>query len=162
MDRKIPQAKLELLVDIIWVAFAGWYFVTAQTYPPSARFVPTVFSGVALVVGLFQLSGNFVPALRGLTKGPSQGPEAIQSVPREEQSRQLAAIWWALGYFAGIVLLGFVISTPLFLLAYFYTLNRGNWKLIIIPAAAMGLLTWMVDLYITQLPLGLLFQWLGF
>lgn len=161
MGRKIAQGRLELLVDLIWVAFAGWYVISAQTYPSAARFVPTVFGGVALVVGLVQLSGNFIPALRGLTKGSAEGPDAVANVEREEQRRQLRAIAWALGFFAGILLLGFMIAMPLFMFVYFLILDRKKWRIGVISAVAMGILAYLVNIFSVPLPSGLIFKLFG-
>lgn len=174
MNRKIAQRRLELLVDSIWVVFAGWYLITTQTYPPVDRLVPTVFSGVALAAGIFQWIGNFVPGLHGLTKGFARGEasapgegEVAQTISEKmtpsplENRRQLIAIVWAMALFAGILVLGFLIALPLFMLVYFLTLNRRGWVLAVSGAVGMGVITYFVNMFSVPLPTGLLFKLFG-
>jgi hypothetical protein len=168
--RSGPGSRLELIVDIIWVVFALWYFITAQTYPSAARAVPTVFGGAAVIVGVVQLLGNFVPALRPWTKGGASREEAggpaaqaaeahILSVTPEENRRQLIAIGWAIGLFLGVWLLGFLVAIPLFFLVYFLFVRR-NWWLMLLSAGGMTALVYLVNLFSTPLPQGLLWRWL--
>jgi len=163
-----PHSRLELIVDIIWVVFALWYLITAQGYPAAARAVPTVFGGAALVVGVIQLLGNFIPALRPWTKGGEragdEGPAAqaaessILVVSPQENRRQMYAIAWALGLFVGVWLLGFLVAIPLFFLVYFWAIKR-SWWLAILSAAGMTGLVYLVNIFSTPLPTGLLWKW---
>ncbi|MCF8563145.1 tripartite tricarboxylate transporter TctB family protein [Alicyclobacillus tolerans] len=78
-----------------------------------------------------------------------------------ETVRQWRAILWAAGLIAGIFVLGFVAAIPLFFLAYFLVQkSQRNWKLAVVSAVVMGLLTYGVFDQILGLQLynGLLFS----
>lgn len=164
-SRHIAQPRLELIVDIIWVIFAGWYLIATQSYPSVSRFVPTVFGTAALGLGIFQLLGNFIPAIQPLTKGdpPSRTNGSSSDLPQSVQNRrQLWAVLWAIGCVAGVYFLGFLVAIPLFMLVYFLGLDaRRYWKLAIIGALAMGLLAYLVSQFSVPLPTGYLWSVLG-
>ncbi|WP_067934986.1 tripartite tricarboxylate transporter TctB family protein [Alicyclobacillus kakegawensis] len=173
----------ELFIDFAWVAVAVWYIRVSMNYPPAGRLIPMVVGTAALVVGLVQVIGNFVPALRPFTHQRKAQPAAddrvavlarqvdartnsptaevsepvapIDSPPppasqaaemqRREDVRQWAAILWSAGLVGGLLVLGFLVSIPLFFLLYFI-LQKGqrNWKLAIASAIVMGAITFGV------------------
>ncbi|MCL6633391.1 MAG: tripartite tricarboxylate transporter TctB family protein [Alicyclobacillus herbarius] len=173
----------ELFIDIAWVVVSAWYIGVSMHYPPAGRLIPMVVGIAALVVGVVQLIGNFVPALRPFThqrnvervsgdrvSALARNPDALANSPtaetresmaemnstsalrsqateteRSENVRQWTAILWSAGLVAGLFLFGFLVSIPLFFLAYF-TLqkNQRNWKLAIVSAIVMGAITFGV------------------
>lgn len=158
--------RLELIVDVIWVLLSVWYVLTASTYPSAGRLIPMSVGIAVFIIGSFQLIGYFVPALRAFTHGrqPSRGDadapaaEEAAAIARAER-REWIAILWALLLLAGIYVLGYLITVPLFFLAYFLFQRPMRWKLALISAVVMGGLTYLVfyQLLSIQLYPGLLF-----
>ncbi len=150
--------RLELIVDILWILLSLFYLWMARVYPAAGRMIPDVVGIAALIVGLVQLAGNFIPALQPFTHARESG-EADRKKdddrvvnPDEKlriakgigpgEHRQLRAIGWALAYVAGIYVLGYAVAVPAFFLTYFSAKSHRNWKMAVISAAAMWLLTW--------------------
>jgi hypothetical protein len=162
----VKLRRLELIVDVIWVLLSVWYVLTASTYPSAGRLIPMSVGIAVFLIGSFQLIGYFVPALRVFTHGrpPARGDadapaaEEVASLARAER-REWIAILWALLLLAGIYVLGYLITVPLFFLAYFLFQRPMRWKLALISAVVMGGLTYLVfyQLLSVQLYPGLLF-----
>ena len=74
------------------------------------------------------------------------------------------AFAWILGFFAAIVLLGFPIAVPLFVLLYLKGQGREGWVLsIVMTVAVWGLFYGLFDrLLHLPFPAGWLLTWLGF
>lgn len=184
-SRKVPASTLlvrpsalELVVDIIWVAFTGCYVVAAWGYPATAGLVPLTFGVAALTFAVVQLGGHFIPALRPLTHTQHSAGSTFlatafasddpEGAPRGKQRsavnrRELAAIAWAIALFIGILLVGYVVAVPVFMLAYFTLAFRAGWKISLGAAFAMWALTYLVIErgLAVYLPGGLLFAGLN-
>lgn len=169
----------ELVFDIALVVGIGWYLYVAQSYPPVGREIPTVVGVVALVAAVVQLIGWFVPGLWKLTHGgpaeertrpagtPADTAEGNAARPAGETAAPAAAgghaydvpiaMAWAAGFIGAILLVGYVVAVPLFFLAYFAA--RRAWKLAVVSAVVMGLVTYFgfESLLGIPLPAGLLF-----
>lgn len=165
--------RMELIVDVCWVVAAVWYVYTASGYPSAARLIPLATGIAALGVGTFQLIGYFVPGLRALThgrdlvgvatpresaaltavEGTPEQPMAAQQDTAHEERRQWYAIFWAAGLLVGIYLLGFVITIPLYFLAYFLLQKPHRWKLAIASAVLMSVLAYVVFEQLLSIPL---------
>ncbi|GMA61452.1 hypothetical protein [Alicyclobacillus fastidiosus] len=61
------RLRLEMLLDIAWIVFASVYVAMASRYPPAGRLIPMVVGVTAIIVGITQLMGNFIPRMRFLT-----------------------------------------------------------------------------------------------
>jgi hypothetical protein len=91
----------------------------------------------------FQLSAGVAPALA--------------------RRRTAAAMGWLAGFLAAIVLLGFPLAVPLFMLLYLKLQGREGWAVsIALTAAVWALFYGLFDkLLHLPFPAGLLQQWLG-
>ncbi|WP_375490558.1 tripartite tricarboxylate transporter TctB family protein [uncultured Jatrophihabitans sp.] len=71
IGRKSPKQRTngELVVDLVVVIGSALYLWVAQSYPPAGREIPTVVGSIALIVGVVQLVGWFVPPLWNVTHG---------------------------------------------------------------------------------------------
>lgn len=161
---RLKTLRFELIVDIVWVAFSAAYLWVAHSYPPAARRIPDVVGCAALIAGLVQLSGDFIPALQPLTHmKDSAGEQDSPASPKEEdpllemkskvkkpkisssvEIREWLAVGWALVYLISIFILGYTVAVPLFFLVYFLFLNHRNWKMAAISTCTGWLLTWGV------------------
>ncbi len=174
----VKVLRPELMVDVLWVLLSISYLAIARAYPPDGRLIPDVVGVATLIIGLVQLAGNFIPVLRPFTHAREtteldrnkKENESVTIVSNEKSSpvkggntaerRQLGAIGWAFAYVAGIYALGYIIAVPVFFLIYFLAKGNRNWKLAVISAAVMGLLTWGVfeQLLMIRLPGSIFFS----
>jgi len=177
-------STLELVVDVVWVAFTAAYVIAAWGYPSAAGLVPLSFGVTALAVAVTQLAGHFIPPLRRLTHARRRAASAMagthsSELPDSSESkdgegargehrtpatdrREVAAIAWAVALFVAIYLVGYAIALPAFMLVYFTFGYRTGWKMATLSTAAVWVLTYVV---IEQglgvhLSSGLVFKWL--
>jgi putative tricarboxylic transport membrane protein len=181
-DKNAPPARLstlELVVDLVWVAFTGAYVITAWGYPPAAGLVPLTFGTTALFIAVMQLAGHFILPLRRFTHAPRRPPAArVEAVSAHSdhgeganrgdrngsaEFREVAAIVWAVALVLAIYLIGYAIALPAFMLAYFTFGYRMGWKTATFSAAAIWVLTYLVveQGLGVHLSSGLLFRWLS-
>lgn len=161
--KKAAKSKGELLFDVLLVIGIAAYLAIAKGYPAIGRQVPMIVGSVALIVAVVQLIGYFVPGLWAFTHGdttkgevrlaPADGhgtPVAVAAVaaekteespvaPGHEARDTSVAVAWAGGFLIAILVLGYVIAVPGFFLVYFGA--RRSWRLAIISAVVMGLIT---------------------
>ncbi|WP_030900211.1 tripartite tricarboxylate transporter TctB family protein [Streptomyces sp. NRRL F-5126] len=155
----------ELLIDLAIVAGSLVYLHAASKYPPQGRQVPDVVGYIALGLGALHLLGHVVPALWGVTHGNPgrrQEPHAVaHAAPGADEARPAAddgeatpapppmaqgdsrqiliAIAWIAGLLAGTYVLGYAVAIPLFFFVYFAAMR--TWRVAIISAVVMGMLT---------------------
>ncbi|WAH40118.1 tripartite tricarboxylate transporter TctB family protein [Alicyclobacillus fastidiosus] len=150
------RLRLEMLLDIAWIVFASVYVAMASRYPPAGRLIPMVVGVTAIIVGITQLMGNFIPRMRFLTHDRKLGdrkdtagtppialaPEPVPETGEVSQLGQWVSILWAASLILGILLIGFAPAIPLFFFVYFLIQkSHRNWKLAVGAAVAMGILT---------------------
>lgn len=145
--------RLELLLDLAWVTFAGGYCAVSASYPPGGRMVPLTVGLVALAIGIVHFCGNFLAVLRPLT----HGEKAAELIERNE----LVAASWGGALLAGIFIVGAIAAVFLFFLLYFGLRGR-RWLLGLGSAVVMTLLTWGLfgQVIAIDLPTGWLTAWL--
>lgn len=82
-SRTEPTAvsKGELVMDACWVIGAAVYTGIAIGYPPPSNIAPSLLGGACLVIGVVQLLGAWVPALRPLTHGGRPALETATGTP---------------------------------------------------------------------------------
>jgi hypothetical protein len=140
---------------------AGYGVVVASGWPWKAALFPLVIG-----VPLFCLAA--AEALWTLfASAPGQADEARDfrlSIGNDSLRRTLVAAGWILAFFAAIVLLGFPVAVPLFVLLYLRLQGAEGWIVSIAMTAAVwsvfyGLFDLMLHL---PFPAGWLFSWLGF
>jgi len=154
----MSRSRVELLIDLAWIVFAGAYCAVAAGYPPGGRMVPLIVGLVALTLGVVHFSGNFIDVLRHLTHGAR---DATAESPAAFERSEIIAALWATGLLVGIFLIGAVAATFLFFLFYFGL--RGNrWLLglgsaIVMTAIAWGLFGQTIGV---PLPVGFITHWL--
>jgi hypothetical protein len=101
-------------------ALAGFAVYTALRWPPKAALFPLVMGIPLLVLALAQLVVD-------LRERPAAAPEP---------SRALGILAWMAGFILLVVLLGFPLAVPVFVLAYLVTSGREGWLLSAVLAAA--------------------------
>jgi hypothetical protein len=148
------QASVGLSVLVMLVA--GYAVFAATGWPWKAALFP-----LAIGVPLFCLATTeLLWALLGNVES-----EVVEGDPQLEGAtrRMLVAAGWMLGFLAAIVLLGFPVAVPLFLLLYLKLQGGEGWVLsVVITAAVWGVFYGLFDALLhLPFPSGLLLDWLG-
>jgi Tripartite tricarboxylate transporter TctB family len=150
-----------LALSVLIMIVSGYGVVAATAWPLKAALFPLVIGiplfCLAAAEALWTLFGS----------APQEGGEAKDfqlSIGKETLRRTFAASGWILGFFAAIVLLGFPIAVPLFVLLYLKLQAREGWVLsIVMTVAIWGVFYGLFDLMLhLPFPAGWLLTWLGF
>lgn len=123
------RLKLQVLLSLFVAALAGVALTAAAAWPIKTAFYPRVI-GVPLLV---LAAAEFILILRGAEdRAGSQAMDIeLSDAPDPGLAlRRTAGIFaWILGFFLGIVLLGFPLAIPLFVLAYLRGQGKESWPL---------------------------------
>ena len=111
---RAPSLMMSGVMLAIFVAATG----IALTYPPGARFQPLIVGIPAIVLCILQLV---------LDARVPRGPDAPQGEPPPAPGRELIAWGAFLGLIAGVLLFGFWVAIPLFLVGYLKTQAGTGW-----------------------------------
>jgi hypothetical protein len=138
---------------------SGYAVFAATAWPWKAALFP-----LAIGVPLFCLATTeLLWTLLGAPETKGEAMEVELSTKEGAGRRILVAAGWMLGFFAAIVLLGFPIAVPLFLLLYLRLQGGEGWVLsIVITAAVWALFYGLFDASLhLPFPAGWLWEWLG-
>jgi putative tricarboxylic transport membrane protein len=133
--------------------------IEATAWPWKAALFPLVIGiplfGLAAVEALWCLFGS----------APAEGEtrEFQLSIGEETARRTAVAVGWIVAFFAAIVLLGFPIAVPLFVLLYLKLQGREGWVLsVVMTLAVWGVFYGLFDqLLHLPFPAGWLVAWFG-
>jgi hypothetical protein len=123
MSRK---ASLVLATGI--VLLAAWAVWTASAWPLKAKLFPLAIGIPMLVLAAVEVLWALLERGRAPDKAEEEAPPA---------GRTLVAVAWMVGFFAAILLLGFLIAVPLFVLAYLRLQGREGWTLSLVFTAVV-------------------------
>lgn len=151
---------------IVAVAALLWL---ASGYPPRARYIPEVVAIFAIICLSLQLAIELVSAFRqrGAQAVPAEGPPSLEGKAEAGGTvrLELTAYFWLLVLLAGLFLVGFLVSIPVYTLLYLRFQARIGW----LGAALYGIGAWaftyflFVRLFEIRLYYGLLFEsWMDF
>jgi hypothetical protein len=138
---------------------SGYAVFAATAWPWKAALFP-----LAIGVPLFCLATTeLLWTLLGAPETKGEAMEVELSTKEGAGRRILVAAGWMLGFFAAIVMLGFPIAVPLFLLLYLRLQGGEGWVLsIVITAAVWALFYGLFDASLhLPFPAGWLWEWLG-
>jgi Tripartite tricarboxylate transporter TctB family len=150
-------ASLTLSVGVMMLA--GYGIFAATGWPWKAALFP-----LAIGIPLFCLAAvEALWTLFGRAETAKNEMEVALTTEPGAQRRVLVAVAWMLGFFAAVVLLGFPLAVPLFLLLYLKLQGGEGWLLSIgitlaVTAVFYGLFDELLHL---PFPAGWLFSWLG-
>jgi hypothetical protein len=147
---RLPNSTMTLLMLAIFVAMLA----VATQYPPEARFMPFVVGLPAVALLLLQLVLDARARRRAAADigkrsdleetedqvarmvGHSMNFEALQSAPAEPElspdetvHRELVMWGYFLGFIGGILLFGFWIAIPVFLVAFLRFQAKATWRI---------------------------------
>ena len=152
------NASVALAVVVMLVA--GYGIVEAWAWPTKAKLFPLVIG-----IPLFCLAAaEALWSLLGKAAPEGEAREFQLSIGKDTARRTAVAIAWILAFFAAVLLLGFPIAVPLFVLAYLRLQGRERWTLSIVMTLAVwavfyGLFDRLLHL---PFPAGWVFAWPGF
>ena len=157
---KASNAAMSALMLTIFTSMTA---IAALYYPEGARFQPLVIGIAAVLLCVLQLMLD----LRGNAVSPAVPTAPIAGPPSAEEAPPLPAnelrVWtWFLALIAGVLLLGFWITIPLFLIAFLRFEAGTGWQLAIgLGAGATAALYGLFGLLLrASLHEGFLLQWI--
>lgn len=162
--KSIP-ASMTLLMLVIFTVMVG----VASTYPPAARFMPFLVGIPAIGLCLLQLALDLyrrrmpaddagdplkqaedqvarIAGRRVHFEMPSENALFTESSadPRETVRREIIAWGYFLGLIAGILLFGFRIAVPIFLIAFLRFQAETSWRNALIYGGAGALAMYLL------------------
>ncbi|HEY7240120.1 MAG TPA: tripartite tricarboxylate transporter TctB family protein [Burkholderiales bacterium] len=152
--------KASLGLSVLVMIVSGYGVIAATAWPWKAALFPLVIG-----VPLFCLAAaEALWTLFGAAAPSGEARDFQLTIGKDTARRTLTASAWILAFFVAIVLVGFPIAVPLFVLLYLRLQGRESWVVTIAMTAAVsavfyGLFDLMLHL---PFPAGWLFAWLGF
>ena len=163
MKRVFGTPIVDYLPTLGLLILTVMYLVTGYGYAAEARAFPVTVAWLAIALTVLDLiSRTKTPAGEALTRwlNPSASAGKIEGQTHYALSKQIAAVAWPLGFVALIVLTGFLVAVPIFVMASMYF--RGKRRLIVcVPvSAAATLFVWFLFAQVLELELypGVLFS----
>ncbi len=138
------QKAVSLLFDAFFVVLLAGAVVTAWHWPFATGLFPLTIAIPVLVVAAAQLTRDvfFKGHEDGEPRERIRDIEVDRSVPTHLVVQRAGTFYLcALGFLAGILLIGFKLSVPLFMVFYFRRFSRAGW---IVTLILTGLLTGLV------------------
>ena len=148
--------KISLALALLVMLASGYGIWAATAWPWKAALFPLVIG-----VPLFAMAlAEALWVVLGSTEQPAEGMELAAQAPGRAV---LVGGAWMLAFFVAIILLGFPIAVPLFVLLYLKLQGGEGWVIsIVITAAVFGVFYGLFDALLhLPFPAGLLFSWLG-
>ena len=122
---KRPWPVMTLVMLTIFVVMTG----VAMTYPEGARFQPLVIGLPAIALCLLQLVLDMLAKPAGDVAASTPATLRPESGPPPALRRELIVWSYLLGFVAAILLLGFWIAIPCFLIAFLRLEAKAGWPL---------------------------------
>ena len=148
-----------LIVLSIGIVFLLW----AQIYPRDTGTVPSLVALLTIALGLLDLAAQTETALgRAVAKfaGRASGDGPMQDKPDSAGWQViLLSILWPLGYVAAVIVAGFLLVTPLYILCYMWAHGGRSLLSSTISACVTTLIIWFTFEVLFRYPLypGILF-----
>jgi hypothetical protein len=127
--------KASLVLGIAIMALAAWAIHGAWDWPLKAKLFP-----LAIGVPLFLLAAAEVLwAIKGsAARGDIPDFQLSTALPRSVMLRRtLVAMAWIVGFFIAILLAGFLVAVPVFVLVFLRFQGRESWTLCLVFTAVL-------------------------
>ena len=145
------SSRSSLILGLLIMVASAYAAVTALAWPLKTALFPLVisiplFCLASVEVACVLLAGPRFSQTKDFQRPPAEVPGTVAAL------RQLHAAAWIVGFFAAIVLFGFTIAVPVFLLAYLRVQARERWLFaIVFSAIVSGVFYGLFD-YLLHLP----------
>jgi len=139
----------DLLLSAALFGAATWMLVTALQWPWESGLFPGIVAGVMMALAAIQLARQILQMVS--RRGAAGGSRVVdltvdEDLPVALVVRRATALWvWILGLFASILLIGFVLSIPLFVLLYH--IIQGRERITVAAAWAVAGLAFTIGLF---------------
>jgi hypothetical protein len=152
------HSRSALILAVGIMAVSAYAAISALAWPLKTALFPLVISIPLFCLATAELVAIVLSGPRfGLTKDFQRPPAEVAGTLAARRS--LIAIGWMLGFFAAIVLFGFLVAVPVFLLAYLRLQAKESWIFSLVFSALVSGVFWALFDYLLHLPFatGLLF-----
>ena len=156
----MPHNKASLALSVGIMIMSAYGVIAATAWPWKAALFP-----LAIGIPLFCLAAaEALWVLLGKKETKTEAKDFQLSTGEGSLRRTAIAFGWMLGFFAAIVLLGFHIAVPLFLVLYLKLQGREGWPVtIVLTLAVWGVFYGLFEMLLhLPFPAGWLFTWFGF
>ena len=146
--KKAEEIGFAAVLVIVFAMFVilGW------GYAKRPRIVPLTLSIPGLAFSIIHLGNSILKVRRAGKQQQPDSPEKVSKTPPDMQkqfltteTRKILAIWiWIVVLALGINFFGFMITLPLFLLAFLKTFAKRTWKFSTLLAASFTLAVYLL------------------
>ncbi len=122
----------KVLMSLVMLAIFEAMVAIAATYPPDTRFLPFVIGIPGIVLALIQVASELVDARRAAGAPPHDKAEATAHGAFDQSPvvrREIVLLAYLVGLAAAVLMLGFWLAIPLFVIAFLRFHERETWKL---------------------------------
>ena len=122
----------------IWITLL-YAVVVAFDFHPSARIIPHIAGIPALLFATIMVARE-VTWLRARLVDDSRSPQ------RGSLTAEFEAFAWFIGYSVGVILLGFALASPIFMVAFLRLYGRQPWlRTVVLTSVVVGLTVFVFD-----------------
>lgn len=151
------------VVCLCLMAIAAGAFFQATRWPLPAKLFPMVVSVPLFLLALTEFAFNVLGGKD--RRGGGESPDAAHGEGADPQVVRKQTLWvfgWCLAFFVMVLLVGFSVSVPLFVLLYLRPYCKEGWgiSILLTVLAAVGFYGLFVRLLNVHFEPGLLQQWL--
>jgi hypothetical protein len=149
--------------SLIVLAIAIVYLLWAQIYPRATGTVPSLVAWATIILALIDLAAHTETRLGRSVRRVVGQPRADQAAGEQEQTvgwrTILYANLWPIGYVAAVIVAGFMLTTPLYVLLYMWLHGRKSVLFCAVSGVVTTLLIWLTFEVLFRYPLyqGVLF-----
>ncbi|RHO95918.1 tripartite tricarboxylate transporter TctB family protein [Clostridium sp. AF37-5AT] len=151
---------LAVILLIIGIAcFIGSYSIPRSSNPVNnIHTFPQLAAGGLIIFSLFNIKEGWKKSKK-LTEDIAQGKDVVPEMSMEKLKYPMIGIVGILVYAAAVAILGFFVSTAVFMMASIYWLGYKKWPVIIATTIGLELFVYIlfVKVLFTRMPAGLLF-----
>lgn len=161
----VPKAVRSIYPPLVLIALAFVMIVWSQRYNETARLVPLLVSYSLLILALFDLlcrfDRPFIGPLRDFWGADFQNRE-MRHDPRP--AAEVSQVLWITGCVAGMMLIGILVTIPVFILSYIVVQGRRPWlESVLVTAIVFAFVYVVFEMLLEyQLYRGVLFDERGF
>ena len=164
MEKSKKYMHQDLFMAVLLFLIGTFFFVGSFWLPRSDNPVsnihtfPQLASGALMVFSLYGIWAGYRETKK-LNRELSDGKKVVPELSREKLKFPLIGVGFILLYAAGVTVIGFFVSTAVFLAGSIYYLGYHKLRVILMVTAGLELFIYIlfVRVLFTRLPVGLLF-----
>lgn len=143
----VTETRRNLYVSVVILAAMIGFLVWSYAYDPGSRLVPVVVGWAGIVLCLLDLVAHLDHPIGRMVgtvlSGTAHRDEDVHETARRF-GRELIACLWMVAALAGVVLFGFLLTTPVYVFAYMLWHGRRTVRQAGITAVVTTLFIWIV------------------